>query len=145
VTLGVEGLAGGGITAGRGWAVIRAPFALAGRSGALTIRAGGTTGDSVPQFQFRAGGPHTVRGYAYGTRTGAAVWAGQLDIALSRRSVFAPVLFIDVGDRFNSGLDPLVAVGGGFSILEGIVRLNWSKGLTPGVPVRFDLLFRAPR
>ncbi|MBI4421646.1 MAG: hypothetical protein HY560_12545 [Gemmatimonadetes bacterium] len=142
--VGAEGLAGNSAVASRVWGEVRLPLTIVGRTGSLTVRAGGVAGDSLPQLLFRLGGPATVRGYTYGFRAGSGGWAAQLDLGLSRRSVVAPVVFADVGDRFGSS-DPLVSVGGGLSFFEGIVRLNWSKGLNPEVPVRFDLLFRAPR
>jgi hypothetical protein len=143
VDLGIETLIGNTASA-RGWAFIRAPFLLVGRAGALTVRAGAVVGHDLPQFRFRAGGPETVRGYTYGTRSGSGVWAARLDYGLSRQSVISPVVFVDTGDRFGSG-NPLFSVGAGVSFFDGVVRLNVSRGLNPGVPARFDLLFRAPR
>ena len=65
------------------------------------MKSGYTGGDPIPQLSFRAGGPHTVRGYEYGARVGPGMWAAQLDVALWSSWVLAPVARIDVGDVFN--------------------------------------------
>jgi hypothetical protein len=143
--LGVEALVGDS-TAGRGWLDLRGRFEVAGRRGAVTLRSAYALGDTLPQLFFRAGGPATVRGYDYGARVGRGGWSAQVDLALSRRWLLAPVIFADVGDTFRSGpLDPLVGVGGGISLLGGWIRANGSVGLNPKTDFRFDLLFGAPR
>lgn len=143
LTPGSEILAGGGLLASRAWVTGTIPFAVLGRAGTLGVLSGVLGGDSVPQLEFRLGGPQTVRGYSYGTRRGRQVWAVQLDMALTRSRLLAPVAFVDVGDTFES--DPMVGAGVGLSVLNGLVRFNLAKGLSPVSEVRFDLLFRAPR
>jgi hypothetical protein len=146
VRLGLEGLVGESGSGMRGWATVQIPFVLLDRTGTLSLKSGYALGDGLPQLRFRAGGPGTVRGYDYGTRVGAGVWSAQLDMALTRSWLLAPVIFADVGDTFRSGsFDPLVGVGGGISLLGGWIRLNGSVGLNPSNDFRFDLLFRAPR
>jgi hypothetical protein len=146
LTLGLEGLVGETATGGRAWAAAKIPLRLAGRTGALSLKTGHTVGDSLPQLWFRVGGPATVRGYPYATRTGAGMWAAQLDFALSRRWLIAPVMFVDVGDTFDTdGFAPLVGVGGGVSFFGGWMRLNGSFGVNPSTDFRFDLLFGAAR
>jgi hypothetical protein len=87
-----------------------------------------------------------VRGYGYGTRVGRGGWAAQLDLALTRNWVIAPVVFADVGDTFDAArFEPLVGVGGGVSLLGGWFRLNGSVGVNPTTDFRVDLLFQAPR
>jgi hypothetical protein len=145
VRAGVEALVGDS-TGGRAWIGLRAPFRLAGRSGALSLRSAYAVGDTLPQLFFRVGGPATVRGYDYGVRAGRGGWSAQLDLALTRRWLVAPVIFGDVGDTFDGpGFDPLVGVGGGVSLLGGWMRLNGSVGVNPKTDFRFDLLFGAPR
>ena len=146
VQLGVEGLVGDSAAGGRAWLNARIPFRLTGRSGALTLTTGHAIGDSLPQLRFRVGGPATVRGYDYGTRVGRGIWAAQLDVALSRHWLVAPVVFADVGDTYGSDrFDPLVGVGGGLSFFGGWLRFNGAVGLNPSGDFRFDLLFGAPR
>jgi hypothetical protein len=144
--LGLEGLAGGPGAAVRGWLTAQVPFRVLARTGALSLKSGYALGDSLPQLWFRAGGPATVRGYDYGTRVGAGLWAAQLDVALTRSWLLAPVVFADVGDTFHAGsFSPLVGLGGGLSLLGGWIRVNGSVGLNPRTDFRFDLLFQAPR
>jgi len=146
VRLGLEGLVGKPGSGVRGWVTAQIPFRVLERTGTLGLKSGYVLGDSLPQLRFRAGGPATVRGYGYGTRVGAGVWAAQLDLALTRSWLVAPVVFADVGDTFDRGsFDPLVGVGGGVSLLGGLVRFNGAVGLNPRSDFRFDLLFRAPR
>ena len=147
LTVGVEGLVSDSLAGGRGWVTAAVPFRALQRSGTLTLRTGYAVGDSLPQLEFRAGGPFTVRGYDYGYRRGSGGWSAQLDWALRRRGwVWTPVVFADVGDTYRSGeFDPLVGVGGGVSFLGGFARLNAAWGVNPETGFRFDLLFRAPR
>lgn len=144
VRLGGEGLAGDGVQGARGWLAARIPFRAFDRTGALSLRGGVAGGDVVPQLRYRVGGVETVRGYPYGFRSGERFWAAQLDWALTRSWLVAPVVSVDAGGTFASD-DPLVSVGAGASFLGGWIRLNLAKGLRPGQDVRFDVLFRAPR
>lgn len=130
-------------SAARFWGSVSIPFAVVGRTGTLGFRGGAVRGDVAPQLLVRVGGPRTVRGHLYGARVGREFWAAQLDLALTRNQIIAPVVFADVGDTFDS--HPLVGMGGGVSFLNGVVRLNLSKGLNPAADLRFDLLFQAPR
>jgi hypothetical protein len=147
LTLGAEGLVSDSLTGGRGWLAMAIPFRVLQRSGTLSLRTGYAIGDSIPQLDFRAGGPFTVRGYDYGYRRAAGGWSAQLDWALRRRGwLWTPVIFADVGDVYRGGsFDPLVGIGGGVSFFGGFVRLNAAWGLNPPTDFRFDLLFRAPR
>ena len=130
-------------SAGRGWAGVEVPFTIARRTGRLVVRGGVTRGADLRQVMLRVGGPQTVRGYPYGFRLGKEFWSAQLDYALFSRSVWTPVVFADVGDTFSN--DPLVGVGAGVSLLNGLIRANLSKGVHPDGDFRFDLLFRAYR
>jgi len=140
---GAEALLGEGSSAVRAWGAAELGFGLPWVNGVLRARAGVIRGDDLPQMLFRLGGPQTIRGFAYGVRTGRAFWTAQLDAALGGPRLMAPVLFVDVGDTFSS--NPLIGVGGGVSFLNGLARIDVAKGLRPAAPVRFDLHFRAPR
>ena len=144
VVAGADGLFGNRLIGGRGFASVRLPFVVFNRVHALSVRGAATTGDSIAQLRARVGGPTTVRGYDYGTRSGTAMWAAQLDVGLSRRSAMSPVLFADAGNVRGGG-DPLVSIGAGVSFFNGVFRFNVAKGLLPRAAVRFDMLFRAPR
>jgi hypothetical protein len=140
---GVEVLAGASGTGVRAWASVGVPFTVLGRGGRFQARAALARGDSLQQLAVRLGGPQTVRGYDYGTRVSRELWSAQLDLALVRSRLIAPVVFVDVGDTFTA--DPLVGTGLGLSLLNGLIRFNLSKGVRPETDLRFDLLFRAPR
>jgi hypothetical protein len=146
LSLGVEALVSEAAAGGRGWVTAQVPFWFLQRTGTVTLRTGYAVGDSLPQLEFRAGGPWSVRGYDYGYRRGAGAWSAQLDWALRRSWLWSPVVFTDVGDTFRSGsFDPLVGVGGGVSFFGGLIRFNAAWGVNPETGFRFDLLFRAPR
>ncbi len=142
---GLEGLVGGSISSGRAWGAVRVPFSLLRRTGEMNLRIGGLAGDLVPQMLYRVGGPETVRGFDYNTRMGRSFWSAQLDFALKPGALLAPVVFADIGDANFSGSAPLVGIGGGLSIIQGMARINLAKGVWPDRGVRFDLLFQAPR
>jgi hypothetical protein len=125
------------------WGSAAIPFRVIQRTGMLTLRAGATVGDSLEQMGYRLGGPQTVRGYLYGTRVARQFWSAQLDFALRKSPIWAPVIFGDVGDTFSS--DPLIGGGVGLSLLNGMIRFSLSKGFHPATDLRFDLVFRAPR
>lgn len=143
IDVGADLMTGEPATAGRAWASLLVPFVVAGRTGVITVRGAVVRGDSLPQLTPRLGGRETVRGYAYGVRTAREVWAAQLDWALRRDALLTPVAFFDIGDTFDG--NPLLSVGVGLSILNGLGRFDFSKGLEPRERLRFDLHFRAPR
>lgn len=105
----------------------------------------------MPQMALRAGGLQTVRGYDFGTATGEALWAVQLDLARPGRGAVKRVLFLDAGQAasFASlGSAPvLVGAGVGYSLLGGLIRAELSHPLTHrhGRGVRFDLVFGGVR
>ncbi len=140
---GGELLVGDSVRASRVWSSLALPFAVVRRTGTLTLRAGAARGDNLAQLAFRLGGPYTVRGHPYGARFAREFWSAQLDVAVTRSQLWSPVVFVDVGDTFSS--DPMVGAGAGMSLLNGLVRFNFSKGIRPSAAVRFDLAFRAPR
>jgi hemolysin activation/secretion protein len=140
---GADVLVGEQGTAGRVWGVVSVPFAVPRVNGALTLRGGMAWGDSLPQLAFRVGGPQTVRGFTYGERRGREFWSAQLDVGLGKSRLVAPVVFFDIGDTFSA--NPLIGLGAGVSLLNGLMRFNLSKGIQPERSLRFDLLFRAPR
>jgi hypothetical protein len=127
----------------RFWGSATILFRVIRRTGTLTLRAGAMAGDSLAQMDFRVGGPQTVRGYLYGTRVARRFWSVQLDFALRRSAIWAPVIYADIGDTFSS--DPLIGGGVGLSLLNGLIRFSLAKGFRPANDVRFDLVFRAPR
>ena len=146
VRVGADGLFGDGTTGGRLWGSAMVPYWLGAGSGFVRLRGGAVVGDSLPQLRFRAGGPETVRGYVYGVRRGEGFWSAQWEQELRDSRLWAPVVFVDVGDVVTSSyeFDPLVGVGAGVALLSGWMRLDLSKGVNPSTSLRFDLLFRIP-
>lgn len=130
--------------AARFWTSAAIPFRVVQRTGTLTLRAGVVAGDSLPQLEFRLGGPQTVRGYTYGMKVGRRMWSVQLDFGLARSHLVTPVVFVDVGDTFTT--KPLIGGGVGLSLINGLIRFSLSKGFAdPSTDVRFDLAFRTAR
>jgi hypothetical protein len=147
--LALNVLGGAGQTTARLYGDVRRSF---GRRRAITVRikAGAGTEPALPQTLFRLGGLYTVRGFEYGTVRSPAFWAAQLDLApVGDR--FRPVLFIDAGqggriaDLFSN--TALVGGGVGLSLFRGLVRLDFSRPISPDVggKVRFDLVFQGGR
>jgi hypothetical protein len=62
---------------------------------------------------------------------------------VARSPFWAPVVFFDVGDTFTA--DPLMGAGIGLSLVNGMLRFDFSKGLRPSTGIRFDLAFNAAR
>lgn len=137
-------LVGDGRAGARFWGTASVPWVMFGRRAALNLSAGGSAGEALPQIAFRVGGPRSIRGYPYGQRTARTLWAAQFDYELRKRGALTPVVFADIGDSFSSR-DPLVSVGGGLSVLGGLVRFDVAKGIHPVVGPRFDLSFRLAR
>jgi hypothetical protein len=143
VRVGADGMRGSALSAGRVWARTGLSFRMLGRRVVLGVAGGTMAGDSLPQLRFRVGGPLTVRGYPYGYRQGESFWSARADVNLRSYGILMPVVFGDVGDVIPSH-QPLVGVGGGLSILGGVLRFDIAKGLRPALPVRFDLSLRWP-
>ena len=148
-SLALDVLGGAGQTTARVYGDVRRSFGWR-RELTVRIKAGAGTEPALPQTLFRLGGLNTVRGFEYGTVREPAFWAAQLDIApLGGR--FRPVLFIDagqgsrIGDLFSA--TALVGAGVGLSLFHGLVRLDFSRPISPDVAskVRFDLIFQGVR
>ena len=120
--------------------------------GGISVEAKGGVGTqpSQPQMLFRLGGLNTVRGFEYGIARGPSFWAAQVDIAPLRGRI-RPVVFLDAGqaaepsELFSSRA--LVGAGAGLSLLGGLVRLEFSRPVSPdlGGKIRFDLVVAAGR
>jgi hypothetical protein len=147
--LALDMLGGAGQTTARLYGDARGSF---GRRRGITVKvkAGAGTEPALPQTLFRLGGLHTVRGFEYGAVRSPTFWAAQLDLAPVGGRV-RPVLFIDagqggrIGDLFSS--TALVGGGLGVSLFKGLVRLDFSRPISPDVggKVRFDLVFQGMR
>jgi hypothetical protein len=120
---------------------------LSGFAGALTLSGGTTTGDVPPQRLWYLGGTHTVRGHSIGTSAGDAFWLGRAELSTDRLT-FRPVLFFDAGwagsrEDWSHPGKPMLGAGLGWSLLEGLVRLDLAKGIRPNRGVRASLYLDA--
>jgi hemolysin activation/secretion protein len=138
-----EVLGGEGQTTGRAFGEIRRGFG--GRRGfTLRLKSGIATAPTLRQSLFRLGGLATVRGFGYGTLTGQAFWAAQLDVAPIPGRL-RPVLFLDAGqaDRPEDlfGSRALLGGGIGLSVFGGLLRFDLSYPISPDTDgkLRFDI------
>jgi hypothetical protein len=117
---------------------------------ASTWGLGATVGAPPPQRHFFLGGLQTVRGHfvapgAVGF-SGATMWFGRQEVAYGRPSARV-TLFHDVGWAGTSlrpvgGRDALLQGGGvGVTLIDGLLRLDWARGITPTQQTRVDLSF----
>lgn len=115
---------------------------------ALTVGGGTATGELPPQRRWYLGGAHTVRGqWADTAHSGDAFWLGRLEIGGPTRAV-RPVVFGDIGwvgsrERMGEIGRPLSGAGVGASVLDGLIRLDLSRGVYPSQRVRLDLYVEA--
>jgi len=110
----------------------------------LTGASGYSIGDLPVQRYWYLGGPYTVHAYRVGTAAGDAFWMGRAQLA-SGHPVFRPVVFGDIGwagqrDHFTIA-DPISSAGAGFAALDGFVRFDVSRAISPGKQWRVDLYF----
>jgi hypothetical protein len=126
---------GGGTTAyGRGWLGMGATAPLGARLAVgLEGAAGTTVGEPPDQRLFHPGGPQGFRGISSGERRGDAFWLARGEVAGGptglRVSLFTDVLMVGPRDQvFRSG-EPEQVVGLGFSGLDGLLRLDVSRGV----------------
>jgi hypothetical protein len=145
----LDALGGAGQTTARMFGDARRDFG-SGLGISLRVKGGIGTEPAVPQTLFRVGGLNTVRGFEYGTLRASAFWAAQLDFTPLGGRV-RPVLFLDAGqasrlaDLFSS--TALVGGGAGLSLLNGLIRFDLSRPLSPDGTrkLRFDLVIEGVR
>jgi len=113
---------------------------------ALTASGGSSAGDLPPQRRWYLGGTHTVRGQWADTATsGNAFWLGRLELGFAGPvAAFRPVVFGDLGwtgarETWRAVGRPLSGVGAGVSLLDGLMRLDLSRGVHPAKRFRLDL------
>jgi hypothetical protein len=101
--------------------------------GMLTAAGGTSTGELPPQRLWLLGGPYTLRGYRAGEMAGDAFWFGRAEVSKGH-TLLRPAIFADAGwagsrsDVTRQGA-PLVGVGAGVLAMDGIVRVDVSRGL----------------
>lgn len=117
----------------------------------LTAGAGVSRNAPLPQRGFYLGGAQTVRGQllgaAGGLTGGEAFWLGRAELAVSS-GVVRPILFGDLGwagrraDWQHPGR-PISGAGVGASVLDGLIRLDLARGISPREKMRLDLYVEA--
>ena len=108
----------------------------------------GYAAGAVPaQRLWYMGGLRSVRGQLAGTQEGDAYWLVRSEIG-TRNGFFRPVAFFDVGwagkrDIYGkSGTQR--GAGFGFSVLDGLIRMDFARGIFPSKHWRADLYLEAP-
>lgn len=120
-------------------------------AGPLTLAVTGSGGSSVGrlpvQRQWYMGGVRTVRGQMAATHEGTAFWLVRSEVG-TRSSFARQVVFFDIGwagARDAIGVtQPQRGVGFGTSILDGLFRIDFARGLYPNKGWRTDLYLQAP-
>ena len=93
-------------------------------------------------------GAHTVRGqWPDTTHSGNAYWMGRFELGGPMRAV-RPVIFGDIGwvgarEKWRDVGRPMSGAGVGASVLDGLIRVDLSRGLHPANRVRLDLYVEA--
>jgi hypothetical protein len=115
-----------------------------GRFALAVSGAGGSSAGRVPvQRQWYMGGLRTVRGQVAGTQSGDAFWLGRAELG-TKFSAVRPVLFYDIGwagnrKAISTRSTPQRGAGLGLGFLDGLFRVDFSRGLYPGKRWRTDL------
>lgn len=115
-------------------------------STALTGAIGSSVGDVPRQRGWFVGGVRTVRGQIAGTQDGDAFWLARGEVG-TKQGVFRPVGFFDVGwagsrNAFGK-VQPQRGAGVGFGVLDGLIRVDFSRGLYPLKQWRTDFYVSA--
>jgi hypothetical protein len=102
---------------------------------ALTLAGGSSVGIVPPQRFWFLGGTETVRGHRPGTESGNAFWLARAELAHGL-GVVRPLVFGDIGwagDRtqWRSIGQPMSGAGAGVSFLDGLIRFDVARGITP--------------
>jgi hypothetical protein len=115
-------------------------------STALTGAIGSSLGKVPRQRGWFLGGVRTVRGQIAGTQDGDAFWLARAEVG-TKQGFFRPVGFFDIGwagsrDAFSKA-QPQRGAGVGFGVLDGLIRVDFSRGLYPLKQWRTDFYLSA--
>jgi len=114
---------------------------------AFTGSVGSSTGRVPAQRRWYLGGLRTVRGQVANTQHGDAFWLTRAEVG-TRRGAVRPVAFFDAGwagSRTAFGrVQPQRGAGVGMGFLDGLFRIDVSRGLNYTKRWRTDLYFEAP-
>jgi hypothetical protein len=78
---------------------------------------------------------------------GDAYWMGRAEVA-TNRTAFRPIVFFDAGwagdrDDWAHPGQPMLGAGIGWSVLDGLVRMDLAKGIRPNRGIRASLYLDA--
>lgn len=135
--------AGGDSTYARGLFDVTITTPVGPVATALTLSGGAAAGGLPLHRQFLLGGLQSVRGQSALTAAGEAYWLVRGEIG-TRNTGARTVVFGDVGwagphASWNTPGRPLSGVGVGQSFLDGLIRLDVSRGLWPRQQWRLDI------
>jgi hypothetical protein len=134
---------------GRASATLRVALPLGDPSWRMGVELGaGTTWGQAPlQRSWFMGGPTTLRGYEAGVRSGSSFGRARLEVARIYTQAVTLSAFGDAawaGHREDFAEDDILyAVGLGGSLLDGLIRMDFSQGLTGPGRFRVDLYLDA--
>jgi hypothetical protein len=127
---------------GRGSLELTATRPIGRFSFSLMGSGGSSLGRMPVQRQWYVGGLRTVRGQIAGTQEGNAFWLARAELG-TRSGIIRPVTFFDIGwagSRDAIGrTQPQRGAGIGVSLLDGIFRMDFSRGLYPNKRWRTDV------
>lgn len=115
---------------------------------ALTLSGGTTVGNLPSQRRWFLGGAQSIRGISPDTAlSGNAYWMTRAELGVDR-SAYRTMLFGDlgwVGDRrqLSDVGRPLSSVGIGWSMMDGLVRIDVARGLYPTKQTRVSAYLNA--
>jgi len=111
--------------------------------GSLQASAGTTFGDVPTQRLYYLSGPQTVRSFEAGQIAGQAFWLARAELGAGY-PVFRLIAFADFGAAADRSrlrtTDPSVAVGGGISLLDGLLRADLARGVHGPGSLRWQFL-----
>lgn len=111
-----------------------------GLAGALEVGAGAGWGDLPPQKNFFLGGASTLRGYAGSYTWGESFWMARGEVGTglpaARLALFSDLGWTGSRDAWREG-KPLWSVGGGISLLDGLLRLDFAWPMREESGMRF--------
>jgi hypothetical protein len=134
--LRLEG-AGGDSTYGRAALDVTLSHGLFSRiQAALTLSGGSTVGDMPTQRRWFLGGTQTIRGESADTaQSGNAFWMARAELARAaswyRTSLFADIGWAGDREKLSDVGRPLSGAGIGWSMLDGMIRLDVARGFYP--------------
>ena len=112
-------------------------------AGSFSASVGSSVGNVPAQRQFYLGGTQTIRGQTALTDVGDAFWMARAEIG-AHSVAFRPIVFADLGWAGDRNVwpikgRPMSGAGVGASFLDGLFRVDVSRGIYPTKQWRLDL------